>query len=581
MKLRDGLTISAALICGAAALGGAVWNGAPAVAQPATAPAAIDDEACAKLAGLKLDGVEIVSARSQPAGAPVEGAKLYGPMFGKPDYGPVASGLPAFCRVIGRIHPTPASDIRFEVWMPAQGWDGRMSGVGVGGFAGSIDYLTMGLALKGGQVGVSTDTGHIGGMQESNWAKGHPERVRDYGWRGIHETAVAAKKLVAALYGRAPHRSYFIGCSGGGRAALMEASRFPEDYDGILAGAPAAVWTDLAIAMINPVQAQLAPGAAIRASQVHLLQDEVLRQCDARDGQVDGLVADPRRCNLDISKLTCGHNSSPQCFSPAQVAALKKIYAGPHDSAGRQLAGGYLPGGSETGTPLRITGWDGYILAGPDGRSGNEVLVGGLLKDVVQEPFATPETFDFDKDPQRLKASLAEDLDAKPDLRRFFSRGGKLILWHGWADAAIPPEHTLWFREAILKASGPRAAASMQLFMVPGVQHCMGGTGPNAFNALNAPQPRDTPDRSMAAALQVWVETGRKPETLIGRRGDRGLMGVTDPDRERQRLLCAYPEEAVLKRDADPDKAASYTCEAPRKTSRAIPTANERETGWR
>ncbi len=551
-----------ALAClAAASVYGALGRGSPANAQQAGPAAATmgADDSCANLAGLKLDQVQIVSARSQAANAPVAGVRLPG-MTGNPDEGPPVAGLPAFCRVVGHIHPEPGSDIAFEVWMPAQGWDGRLNGIGTGGFAGSVEYVSLGLALKAGEVGVSTDTGHSGTSFDSAWAKGHPERVRDYGWRAVHLTTVAAKQLVAAFYGHGPDHSYFVGCSNGGRQGMMEASRFPDDYDGIVSGAPAAVWTDLAMAMINSLQAQSPPGEPIRAEQAHLLQDEVLRQCDGRDGQIDGLVADPRQCRFDVSKLACGVSSSSQCFSAPQLTALRRIYAGPHDRAGRPLTASYLPSGSEVGAPSPTLGWDGYILTGPSGRPQSGLLVGGLLKDLVQTPFATPETFDFNTDPARLKAAVAEDLDAKPNLRRFFDRGGKLILWHGWADAAIPPGATLRFHQAILRDSGPRAKDSMRLFMVPGVQHCLGGTGPDVFGQLNAPQPGDTPERSMTAALQAWVETRRSPDTFVGRRGLGGLMGIPATQPEKQRLLCTYPATAVLKPGADPDKAASYSC---------------------
>ena len=564
--MRPGLKGMLAVVLVVALLGGKggapnlISAEAPANAQPAEplAPiAATDVQACTRLAGLKFGGVEIVSAMSQPAGAPVQGARLPGLT---PGGGAPVAGLPAFCRVVGRIQPEPGSDIGFEVWMPSAGWDGRLHGVGIGGFAGSIDYLTLGLALKAGQAGVATDTGHKGGAQDSSWAKGHPERVRDYGWRAIHLTTVAAKQLVHAFYGRGPDRSYFVGCSGGGRQGLMEAARYPDDYDGVVAGAPAASWTDLAIAMINPVQAQLPPGAVIRPEQATLIQDEVLRQCDALDGQVDGLVGDPRQCRLDVSKLACGASKSPQCFSPPQLAALSRIYAGPRDASGRQLAGAYLPGGSEVGTPFPQLGWEGYILKGPSGRPGGEALVEGLLSDVAQRPFATPATFDFNKDPARLKAALSRDLDAPPNLRRFFDRGGKLILWHGWADAAIPPEATLKYYAAMLRSSGPRAKASAQLFMVPGVQHCFGGTGPASFGQSQAPQPGEKPETSMVAALQAWVEGTKRPEKIIGRRGFGGFMGMPVSKPERQRLLCAWPAKAVLQAGADPDKASSYDC---------------------
>ena len=192
---------------------------APAAAvesAPAAAAQTATDDRCAALSGVKLDQVTLESTATQPAHAPVAGAHMPG-MDGTPDGGPPVAGLPAFCRVIGRIHPEPGSDIRFEVWMPTEGWNGRLNGVGTGGFAGSIDYMTLGAVLKAGQAGASTDTGHHGNAPDSSWAKGHPERVRDYGWRAIHLTNIAAKKLVAAFYNKGPDHSYFIGCSNGGR----------------------------------------------------------------------------------------------------------------------------------------------------------------------------------------------------------------------------------------------------------------------------------------------------------------------------------------------------------------------------
>jgi hypothetical protein len=527
----------------------------------ANAPAAASDtNLCGQLTTLKLDKVEIQSARTQPADAPVEGAHLPS-MTGALAGGALIAKLPAFCRVIGRIHPEAGSDIHFEVWMPSAGWDHRFYGLGTGGFAGSIDYMALGSALQAGEAAVSTDTGHSGGANDSSWAKGHPERVRDYGWRAIHVTTVAAKKLVAAFYHHDADHAYFVGCSNGGRQGLMEASRFPDDYDGIVAGAPAAVWTDLALSMINHVQAQLPPGATIRSEQAHLLQDEVLKQCDALDGHLDGVVDDARLCKLDVSKLACGVSSSPQCFSEPQLTALKQIYAGPRDASGHQLTAAYLASGSEVGTPFPPLGWEGYILGGSSGQPGGGVLVGGLLKDVVQSPFATPATFDFNKDPARLKSALAADLDAQPNLHQFFDHGGKLILWHGWADAAIPPEATLKFHQSILLTSGPRARDSVRLFMVPGVQHCLGGSGPDLFGEFAAPQPSDTPERNIVTALQSWVENGRAVDSLVGRRGFGGFMGMPEPRPERQRLLCAYPGKAILRPGGDLDQASNYRCQ--------------------
>lgn len=563
--------LSLATLFGTAALPlfPAAGQAVPATTSPSTFAA--KDDACSGLARLKLKDVTITVATSIAEGEAVPNAGLM-PMFGKAPT--VAKGLPAFCRVAGHIRPEAGSDIGFEVWLPnkdrankdrankdgaGKGWDGRLHGIGIGGFAGGIDYFTLGLALKGGQAGVATDTGHSGTMMESGWAKGNPQRVRDYGWRAVHLSTVTAKRLVSAFYGRGPDKSYFVGCSGGGRQGLMEAARYPKDYDGILSGAPAANFTNLAMAMINPIQAQLSAQAVIRPEQVKLLQTEVIRQCDGADGQPDGLVADPRQCRFDVAKLACGTADAAVCFSPPQIAALQRIHTGPRDSSGRQLAGGYLPSGAEAGAPSPQLGWEGYVLGG-NRKSGGQMLADGILGDLIQRPFATSASFDWDKDPARLRA-VAADLDAPADLRRFFARGGKLILWHGWADAAIPPEATLDYHDTMLRASGARAKDSVRLFMVPGVQHCTGGTGPDSFGQNGAPKPSDAPERNMVAALQSWVEGSRAaPETLIGRRGHGGMMGLPEASPERQRLLCAAPKTAVLQPGGDPDLAANYSC---------------------
>ena len=547
------------------AAGFSAWlaQGSRAAAQePAPAPAsasAAAAERCAGLAALKLDRVVIESATLQPAGAAVSGANLPS-MTGTPGGGAPVAGLPAFCRVRGAMHPQADSDIRFEVWMPEGGWDGRFNGANSGGLAGYINYNDLAAAVRAGQAGAGSDAGHEALPGDATWAKGHPQKVRDYGWRAVHLTTVIGKRLVAAYYGRPAAHSYFIGCSNGGRQALIEASRFPEDYDGIVAGAPAIAITQVTMSMVNVIQAQLPPGAAIRPEQAQLLQSEVLEQCDAADGQTDGLVADPRRCKFDAGKLACGVSVSPQCFTPPQIKALERIHSGAHDASGRLLAFGYPPSGAEVGNPVKAFGWDGNILARFQSVSGGgKTLSEGVLMDLAQTPIASDATFDFDKDPARLEAALGADLDAQPDLHRFFARGGKLIMWHGWADPILPPESSVAFYEAALRKSGSRAQDQLRLFMVPGVQHCVGGTGPDALGQIGAPMPKDAPARSLGAAIQAWVEEGRVPDSIVGRRGMIALaMKPGTP--ERQRLVCAYPARAVLRQGADPDKAVSYEC---------------------
>jgi Tannase and feruloyl esterase len=551
--LRAGSTVAALT----GLFGGVALSVAPASGGAEASSASPPAGACAAIGDLRLKDVEIASATSFTEGDAVPNAG-FTPMFGN---APIVGKAPAaMCRVVGHIRPTPTSDIGFEVWLPASSWDGRLHGIGIGGFAGVVDYFTLGTAVKAGQAAVATNTGHNGAMQEHGWAKGQPEKVRDYSWRAIHLSTAAAKQIVSAFYGRRPDKSYFVGCSGGGRQGLMEAARFPDDYDGVLAGAPAASFTDLAMALTNTVQAQNAPGGAIRPEQAKLLQEEVLKQCDGGDGQADGLVADPRQCRFDAAKLSCSVSKSPQCFSDPQIAALRRIHAGARNSAGKQLTGGYLPSGSESGDPSPQLGWEGYLLRAKAGQPGGEMLADGMLGSLIQNPFTTPAQFDWDKHPAMLKAASRE-IDAPTDLRKFFARGGKLILWHGWADAAIPPEATLRYRDSMLRQSGRNAQSSTQLFMVPGVQHCFGGRGPDSFGQSGAPLPSEAAEGHMVKALQLWTEGKRgAPERLVARRGHGGFMGMAARGPERQRLLCAWPKKAVLRAGTDPEKAASYEC---------------------
>ena len=551
----------AALFWSMAAAVGLLGHGVPGVAQelaPATGHRVAPGDPCAALAAVKLERVTIDSAAIQPGRAPVPGANLPS-MTGAPGAGPQVTGLPAFCRVSGSMHPGADSDIRFEVWMPQEGWDGRFNGANSGGLAGYINYNDLAAGIRAGQAVAGSDTGHKASPGDATWAKGHPEKVKDYGWRAVHLTAVVGKKLVASYYGRGPDHSYFIGCSNGGRQGLMEASRFPEDYDGIVAGAPASALTGVTASMVNVIQAQMPPGAAIRPEQAQLLQSEVLKQCDAADGQTDGLIADPRQCKFDASKLACGVSDSPQCFAQPQIKALEQIHAGVRDKSGRRVAFGYPPSGAEVGNPVQAFGWDGNILAKFGSVASGVTLSEGILTDLVQTPFATDATFDFNRDPARLDAAVAKDIDAQPDLSRFMARGGKLIMWHGWADSILTPESSVAFYEAALRKSGARAKGQLRLFMVPGVQHCVGGTGPDAVGQIGAPAPGEQPERSVGAAIQAWVEHGRVPDSIVGRRG-MIAMAMHPGQPERQRLICAYPAKAILESGADPDQASSYDC---------------------
>ncbi|MCE7796497.1 tannase/feruloyl esterase family alpha/beta hydrolase [Sphingobium sufflavum] len=560
---RLSVIASAALMAGTAMTAAAAE---PAVA-PGEAAGVMPPQACAGLVGLTLPNVTIASAQVHPANVPVPGAAMLNFIGLGPEASPV-SGLPAFCRVLGSIHPTADSDIRFEVWLPIAGWDGRFTGGYGGGLAGYMNYMDLSAGIRAGQAVAVTDTGHRHTESSGVWAKGHPEKVRDYAWRGVHETTVVAKQVIKAYYGKAPTYSYFIGCSNGGRQALMEASRFPEDYDGVIAGAPAARITVSMMSMISAGQAQKAPGAPIRADQLRLLQGEVLAQCDGRDGLKDGLVIDPRLCRFDASTIACGTSTSAQCFSKAQLLTLERIQAGRRSSTGQLLAYGFPVTGAEVGYPMPGTGWDGGVITGfiPAGGDAAPIamrpLAESFLADLAPSPIATMQTFDFDRDPARL-AVLSDELDAKPDLGRFFARGGKVILYHGWADQLLPAQGTIDFHRDILRQSGPKAAGQTRFFLAPGMQHCAGGPGPNSFGQGGAALRDATPDRSLAAALTAWVEKGRSPDSVIAGWNGGSMAPTAVQAKPKEWLLCALPKQAVLRPGANPDVAASYECRAP------------------
>src|SRR6185437_12985802 len=269
---------------------------------------------CSALSGLKLPNTTITAAETAPAGS-----------F-NPPYGNAVDKVPAFCRVAGVIKPTTDSDIHFEVWMPASDWNGKYLGVGNGGFAGTIDFNAMAGNLKRGYATAATDTGHQADSVDASWAYKHPEKVIDFGYRGLHETTERAKAIIQALYGHAAQRSYFDSCSDGGREALMEAQRFPEDFDGILAGAPANYWTHLLTAAIGGAQALYAdPSAYFSAMKLPAIHAAVLAACDASDGVKDGVINDPPRCHFDAAVLLCKGRETRTCLTAPQIAALKKL----------------------------------------------------------------------------------------------------------------------------------------------------------------------------------------------------------------------------------------------------------------
>lgn len=467
---------------------------------------------------------------------------------------PAIQNLPTLCRVAGTIRPSADSDIKFEVWLPEEAdWNSRYLGAGNGGFAGSINYASIASAVRRGYATASTDTGHAtpGGFAiDGSWANGHPEKLIDYGYRAIHETTAAAKALIKAYYKKPLEHSYFSSCSNGGRQALMEAQRYAEDFDGIIAGAPANNFTHIASQFMWIAQALTA--AYIPSAKLPAIDAAVASACDAADGVKDGVLDDPRKCKFDPGTMVCAAGAeSDSCLTGGQAETLRKIYSG----AGHETLAGYEPGG-ETG----FGGWAAWITGAELTKSAQFGFGSQFYAHFVYgNKDWDYKTFDLSRDTRVADQKVAKMLNAMDaNLKPFAKRGGKLILYHGWCDAALPPRNTIEYYEAVrAKMGAKQAEAFLRLYMLPGVQHCGGGPGPNHFGDFDR-----EPDAAsnLLMALERWVESGVKPANLTAVRykANRPASGI-----ERSRPICAYPQVAKYKGSGSTDEAASFECKLP------------------
>jgi hypothetical protein len=498
---------------------------------------------CESLATLALPNTTIAVAESRPAGE-----------FTPPGAKPLGR-LPAFCRVAGSIRPSPDSDIRFEVWLPAAQWNGKFQGVGNGGYAGAIGFSGLADAVRNNYASASTDTGHSDGGESAQWALHHPEKIIDFGYRAIHETAAAAKAIVLAFYGEAPKRSYFNSCSNGGRQALMEAQRYPADYDGIVAGAPANDWTHLLSSAASGMKAMLAlPASYLSPAKLPAIEAAALAQCDAADGVKDGVIENPLACPFNPSVLLCKGEESDACLTAPQLAALASIYGGLKSGKGRPLFPGLSPGGeAEPG------GWATWVTGPAPMKSSMFAYGTQFFRNMVyNNPDWDFHSFDADRDTKTAGDRLARYLNATdPDLSAFQKRGGKLILYHGWADAAIPPSNAVHYYDSVISRMGAgKADGFVRLYMVPGMEHCGSGPGPNMFDQGGTPHA----DRfhSIDAALEAWVEQGTAPDRIVASRYKTNLDVHSDPIRTRP--LCPWPQVAKYRGSGSTDDAASFVC---------------------
>ena len=487
------------------------------------APSAHASMDCRDLALLRLPATVITSAR---------------PTSGEFEYQirneTVVANLPSLCRVSGLVTP----DIRFEVWLPER-YNGRFQAVGGGGLAGSISYRELAAAVDDGFASASTDTGHRA-ADTTEWVL-DPQRREDYGYRAIHEMTVKAKAIIDAYYGAGPQYSYFNGCSTGGRQGLMEAQRYPNDYDGILSGAPVFDFTNLHIGQLWTAHATLKqPGAALSADDFALVSEAVLAQCDADDGVEDGVLTDPTSCDFDPRELVCRGRSSDSCLAEPKIAALEMIYGGAvNPRTGQPIYPGLEPGseGAQPGNP----GWS-LIMNGESPFEIDVALFGGMGFELDDWDWRT---FDFDRDVELINAKLSHVLDAvNPDLRDFKSQGGKLIIYHGWNDPGVMPQRTIDYYNQIVAFAGRvtggdgRAFSDeyTRLYMMPGMGHCRGGAGPDQADFIGS--------------LVDWVENDNAPDRIIASKADGSMS----------RPLCPHPQLAAYER-GDTDNSDSFRCE--------------------
>jgi feruloyl esterase len=460
-----------------------------------------------------------------------------------------ADRIPAHCRIDGHAD-SPGNTVNFRLGLPVT-WNGKFYFQGVGGLAGTIGSLNTGLAR--GYASASTDTGHV--ASDSTWFHNRAKEI-DYGYRGTHVATVATKALTAAVYARPPQQAYFNGCSNGGRQALMEVQRYPEDFTGIIAGDPA-MGTPMQVGRALVYQHMLAAADNyLPAEKVELLSKATLAACDAVDGLADGLITDPRRCTFQPQSLKCAGADGPACLTPGQVETVSRIYAP------LKLANGdtYTPG-LPIGHEGDRTGWRDWI-SGPvaptpqkDGSlaySTTDLPIGYRLSDQnmrllaldEDEPGFSWRTVRFPADLPRLRTMTQILSPLDPDLRPYKSRGGKLIMYHGWADPAISAYGTLDYHEKVVKAVGGarEADAFLRTYLVPGMHHCSGGPGPNSFDML--------------PALEDWVERGVAPARIVASRATDGKVVRTRP-------LCPHPQVARYAGNGDVNDEANFRCEVP------------------
>ena len=485
--------------------------------------------ACEDIQSLPVENTTVTIAEVVPAGT------FKSPVPSFPGMGGNFSGLPDFCRVAGSIKPTGDSDIQFELWLPAEGWNGRFMQTGNGVAAGSIVYSSLVEPLMRGYAVTNTDTGHKGAGDSFTWAIDQPEKLIDYGYRAVHVLTVAGKAITTAHYGRAPEKSYWNGCSTGGRQGLMEAQRFPDDYDAIIAGAPANNWTSL-VSLSAMMENNFGPDG-LGMNKIGILKTAAVSTCDSLDGVTDSVISEPNRCPFDPTSLQCSRGKSENCLSEKEVAVAKRFYAGVVTSDGKVHMPGTGPGSEQL--------W--AAAASPQFNIGTN-----YYRDVVfKDPDWKPGNFDIDANlPVAIRVDNGTITAMDPDLSAFIKSDGKLILYHGTYDGLIPSGNTVNYYESVVDRLGERQISdNIRFYLVPGMSHCSGGEG--AFQV------------DWLSAMEKWIEAGEKPGTLDATRPDviPGPFGAPPTTGNGfTRPLCVYPAIAKYKGSGDNKDAANFEC---------------------
>jgi feruloyl esterase len=509
---------------------------------------------CEGLKSTIIPNTTIISAEAVPAGDLTTADKV------------TRKNMPAFCRVVASVKDAPDSDIRVELWMPNEGWKGVFHVNGNGGYAGILayNYGAMEAAIKRGYASAETDLGMAPATPlDGDALVGRPDRWKDWGMLGTHQAAVAGKQIAKAFYGGDAKRSYYTGCSTGGQQGIIEAEYFPEDFDGILAGAPviSRTWGH-ADAVTMYQAANLEPGHKLSDAKLALVTRSAVAACGVKvNGLVsDPFISDPMSCDFDPAALTCKSAATDDCLTPAEVQTVKAFYSGPVDKNGKPLFYGVLPG-SESG----IFNW-GFIEA--PGNAPGEPAFDGLFKWVFGSDWDWRK-FDVERDMVKVDAALGSALNGAVtgDVGKFRDRGGKLIIFQGWADPIVPVGQTVDFYKGLMSKFGgeEKTKEFARLFMVPGMGHCGFGPGLNRFDSSaygGLLPPALDPEHDIFIALSHWVEDGVAPAQVVATKfvDDDASKGIA-----MQRPLCPYPQRAWYKGAGDANSAANFVCAVDKK----------------